>query len=407
VSGNGRTDAPAARGPRPEDTWAPARDIPSEEMVVNMGPQHPATHGVLRVAVKTDGEVVLDCEPMIGNLHRCKEKIAENVQYWQFMPYVDRMDYLAAMNNEECFARACEKLLGLKLSERLEHVRVIMAETGRIASHLMSVGTYGLDVGAITPFLYCYREREESNSLFEKISGGRILYHYMRIGGVMRDVDDEWLQMCLAFLDRVEEKLDEYNTLLTWNKVFQERTMGVGVLSPKVALDYGVTGPALRGSGIDWDTRRDDPYGVYHKFRWQVPVADGRHGTLGDCWNRHYIRALEMKESISIVRQAIDQLPKASPEDYPDSPHKPYAPNVPRVLRAPKGAEVYVRSENPRGELAFYMVSDGGTSPYRMKARGPSFVNISVLPEISRGYLIADLVAIIGSIDIVLGEVDR
>jgi NADH-quinone oxidoreductase subunit D len=285
-----------------------------------------------------------------------------------------------------------------------------MAETGRISSHLMSVGTYGLDVGAITPFLYCFREREEANHLFEKISGGRMLYHYMRIGGVMRDVTDEWLQACLEFLDRVEEKMAEYNTLLTWNKVFQERTMHVGVMSREVALAHGVTGPALRACGVDWDVRRDDPYGVYHKFRWEVPVADGRYGTLGDCWNRHYIRALEMQQSISIVRQAIDSLPKANPDELPqpDSPHKPFVyKGVPRSLRAPKGAEVYVRSENPRGELGFYLVSDGGTAPYRCKIRAPAFVNISTLPVISRGYLIADLVAIIGSIDIVLGEVDR
>jgi NADH-quinone oxidoreductase subunit D len=394
--------------PARDDDWSnPARDVRSEEMVVNMGPQHPATHGVLRVAVKTDGEVVLDCEPMVGNIHRCKEKIAEGNQYFQFMPYTDRLDYLAAMNNEECYARAVEKLCGLKLAERIEYIRVIMSEVGRISSHLMSVGTYGLDVGAITPFLYCFREREEANSLFEEISGGRMLYHFMRVGGVARDLDDAWIQHCLEFLDRVERKMDEYNTLLTWNKVFQERTMNVGVMSKDVALRYGITGPAIRACGIDWDVRRDDPYGYYHKFKWEVPVATGEHGTLGDCWNRHYIRALEMKQSISIVRQAIDMMPKADPSTYPSSPHHPYTPGIPKFVSAPKGAEVYTRSENPRGELAYYIVSDGGKGPYRMKIRGPSFTNISVLAEISRGYLIADLVAIIGSIDIVLGEVDR
>lgn len=394
----------------PEDYAVPERDVRTEELVVNMGPQHPATHGVLRVAVKTDGEVVLDCEPMVGNLHRCKEKIAENVQWWQFVPYTDRLDYLAAMNNEECYCRAVEKLLGIKLPPRAEWIRVIMAEAGRISSHLMSIGTYGLDVGAITPFLYCFREREEANHLFEKISGGRMLYHFLRVGGSSRDLDDAWLQRLLEFLDRVEEKMAEYNTLLTWNKVFQERTMHVGVMTKEMALAHGVTGPALRACGIDWDVRRDDPYGVYDRFKWEVPVADGRHGTLGDCWNRHYIRALEMQQSIAIVRQAVDSLPKAGPDDFQpvESPHKPYlAKGVPRTLRGPKGAEVYVRSENPRGELGFYLVSDGGTSPYRCKIRAPSFVNIAALPVITRGYLIADLVAIIGSIDIVLGEVDR
>jgi NADH-quinone oxidoreductase subunit D len=403
------TDTIDGRGRPPiNDDWSnPSRDVRSEEMVVNMGPQHPATHGVLRVAMKTDGETVLDCESMVGNIHRCKEKIAEGNQYFQFMPYTDRLDYLAAMNNEECYARAVEKLCGLKLHDRIETIRVIMSEVGRVSSHLMSIGTYGLDVGAITPFLYCFREREEANSLFEAISGGRMLYHFIRIGGVARDLDDVWIQQCLEFLDRVERKMDEYNTLLTWNKVFQERTMHVGVMSKDVALRYGITGPALRACGIDWDVRRDDPYGWYHKYKWNVPVADGRYGTLGDCWNRHYIRALEMTQSISIARQAIDSLPKADTAGYPSSPHHPYTPGMPKFVSAPKGAEVYVRSENPRGELAFYIVSDGGKGPYRMKIRGPSFVNIAVLPEISRGYLIADLVAIIGSIDIVLGEVDR
>jgi NADH-quinone oxidoreductase subunit D len=285
-----------------------------------------------------------------------------------------------------------------------------MSEVGRVSSHLMSVGTYGLDVGAITPFLYCFREREEANSLFEKISGGRMLYHFMRIGGCARDLDDAWIQRLLQFLDQVEEKMAEYNTLLTWNKMFQERTMHVGVMSKEVALAYGITGPALRACGVDWDVRRDDPYGIYDRFKWTVPFADGKHGTPGDCWNRHYIRALEMTESISLVRQAVDKMPKAGPDDFQpvESPHKPFlAKGVARTLRAPKGAEVYFRNENPRGELGFYLVSDGGTSPYRCKIRAPAFCNIAVLPVISRGYLISDLVAIIGSIDIVLGEIDR
>ena len=388
--------------------WVPARDAPSEEMVVNMGPQHPATHGVLRVAVRTDGEVVLDCEPMVGNLHRCKEKIAENVQYWQFMPYTDRLDYLAAMNSEECYARAVEKLLGIEIPDRIQWIRLIVAELGRISSHIFSIGVYGLDIGAFTPFLYCYRERERANSLFEKLTGGRMLYHYFRVGGVARDLSDEWIQEALEFLDIVEEKLQQYNTLTTWNKVFRERTQGIGMLSREMALAYGITGPALRASGIDWDVRRDDPYGLYDKVDWKVPVSDGSHGTLGDCWNRHWIRAQELAESIKIVRQAIDRLPARDPKLTPSSIYQPYInPKVPKVLRGPKNAEVYVRGENPRGELAFYLVSDGKNTPYRCKIRGPAFSNIAILPEISRGYLIADLVAIIGSIDIVLGEVDR
>ena len=390
------------------DYWVPARDARSEEMVVNMGPQHPATHGVLRVACKTDGEVVLDCEPMIGNLHRCKEKIAENLQYWQFMPYTDRLDYLAAINNEEVYARAVEKLCGIDIPERIQTIRTIVTELGRVSSHIFSIGVYGLDIGAFTPFLYCYRERERANSLFEALTGGRMLYHYFRVGGVARDLSDEWIADCLEFLDIVEEKSVEYNALTTWNKVFQERTMGIGVLTREKALAWGITGPALRASGIDWDCRRDDPYGNYHLFDWKVPVSDGSHGTLGDCWNRHWIRAQELQESISIIRQAIAKLPPRDPELTPKSMYQPYVnPNVPRTLRGPKDAEVYVRGENPRGELAFYLVSDGGNQPYRCKIRGPAFSNIALLPEISRGYLIADLVAIIGSIDIVLGEVDR
>ncbi len=388
--------------------WVPARDARSEEMVVNMGPQHPATHGVLRVAVKTDGEVVLDCEPMVGNLHRCKEKIAENVQYWQFMPYTDRLDYLAAMNNEHVYARAVEKLCSIEIPERIQYIRILIAELGRIASHIFSVGVYGLDIGAFTPFLYCYRERERSNSLFEKLSGGRMLYHYFRVGGVARDLSDEWIQEAIEFLDIVEEKMSEYNLLTTWNKVFQNRTMGIGVLTPDKAIAFGITGPALRASGVDWDTRRDDPYDIYDKFDWKVPVADGQHGTVGDCWNRHWIRAQELVESIKICRQAIDKMPKRDPALTPKSMYQPYInPKVPRILRGPKDAEVYVRGENPRGELAFYLVSDAKNAPYRCHIRAPAFVNIALLAEISRGYLIADLVAIIGSIDIVLGEVDR
>ena len=398
----------AVSGHDGDDYVNPARDVRSEEMVINMGPQHPATHGVLRVAVKTDGEVVLDCEAMVGNLHRCKEKIAENVQYFQFVPYTDRLDYLAAMNNEECYTRAVEKLLGLEIPDRMQWVRLLITELGRVSSHLMSIGTYALDVGAITAFLYCFREREMMNSLFEKISGGRMLYHFFRVGGMARDVTDEWIQEALELLDRIEEKSVEYNTLLTYNKVFRERTVGIGVLSPKVAKDWGITGPALRASGIDWDVRRDDPYGLYDQVEWKVPVHDGKQSTLGDCWARHWIRAQELLESIKICRQAVDKMPKADPSTQPSSPHHPWmAPGVPRMLRGPRGAEVYVRSENPRGELAYYLVSTGETSPWRCKIRGPGFCNIAVLPEVTRGYLIADLVAIIGSIDIVLGEVDR
>jgi len=382
------------------------RDVRTDELVVNMGPQHPATHGVLRVAVKTDGEVVLDVAPHIGNLHRCKERIAENILYGQFMPYTDRMDYLASMNNELCYALAVEKLLGAKPPERTEYIRVCMAELNRIASHLMSIGTYGLDMGAITPFLYAFRERETSLDLMEEVSGGRMLYHYIRIGGVARDLTPGWSGRCRALMDDMDRRIVQYNTLLTWNSIFIRRTAGVGVLDWETAFDWGITGPALRAAGVDWDVRRDEPYAVYPALKFRVPVGHGtpegeKVGVLGDCWHRHYIRMLEMEQSVSLVRQCLDRiepLPVPAPDDL--------SAKMPKILR-PAPGEVYFRAENPRGELAFYIVSTGDKSPWRLHVRGPSFCNIAVLPVISRGHLLADLVAIIGSIDIVLGEVDR
>jgi NADH-quinone oxidoreductase subunit D len=383
------------------------RDVRTDELVVNMGPQHPATHGVMRVVVKTDGEVVLDCVPHVGNLHRCKERIGENVLYGQFMPYLDRCDYLAAMNNELCYALAVEKLLGIAPPERTAYIRVCVAELNRIASHLMSVGTYGLDMGAITPFLYAFRERETALDLMEELSGGRMLYHYIRIGGIARDLTPGWPDRCRALMDEMDRRLVEYNTLLTWNSIFIDRTAGIGVLDKATALDWGITGPALRAAGVDWDTRRDEPYSLYPTLKFDVPFGHGDAkgatvGVIGDCWHRHYIRMLEMEQSVSLVRQCLDKIASLPPPENADA----VSAKVPKILK-PAPGEVYFRSENPRGELAIFLQSNGTQNPWRLRVRGPSFCNIAVLPEISRGHLLADLVAIIGSIDIVLGEVDR
>lgn len=390
-------EGPAKRILDPQDVEALAgQSLRTEELVVNMGPQHPATHGVLRVVVKTDGEVATALQPHVGNLHRCAEKIGECVPYYQWVPYVDRMDYLAAINNEHGACIAIERLGGIVVPERAEYVRVIMAEVQRVISHLMAIGVYGLDVGAITPFLHTFREREKGLDLLDHISGGRLLYHYVRIGGVKRDLTPEWIDECKALLDAVERRMPEYNALLMNNHIFRERTCGIGVIPTAIAVEWGVTGPALRASGIDWDTRRDAPYGIYDRFAFDVPVApSGIDGVVGDCFHRHWVRVKEVEQSIRIVRQALREMPQGEIQA-----------RLPKVYKPPKG-EVYLRVENPRGELAYYLVSDGGDKAYRARCRGPSFSNIAVLTEVAPGTLIADVVALMGSMDIVLGEVDR
>lgn len=368
----------------------------TEELVVNMGPQHPSTHGVLRVVIKTDGEVVTALQPHIGNLHRCAEKIGESLPYYQWLPYVDRMDYLAAINNEHGACIAIERLAGIVVPERAEYIRVILAEVQRVASHIFAMGVYGLDIGAITPFLHTFRERERGLDLLDHIAGGRLLYHVVRIGGVKRDLSPDWIDECHAFLDAVEERLPEYNTLLLDNHIFQERTCNIGVIPRELAVGWGVTGPALRASGVDWDTRRDAPYGIYDRFQFEVPVAhSGVAGVVGDCFHRHWVRFKETEQAIRIARQALRDLP---PGDI--------QAKLPKTLKPPKG-EVFVRVENPRGELAYYMVADGTDKAWRIRCRGPSFSNIGVMTDVARGALVADLVALMGSLDIVLGEVDR
>jgi len=376
---------------------AVGRDVRTEEMVFNMGPQHPATHGVLRVAVKTDGEYVRALQPHVGNIHRCAEKIGESVAYYQWVPYLDRMDYLAAICNEHVGCMAIERLGGLEVPERAEYIRVIVAEVQRVLSHLMAIGVYGLDLGAFTPFLHQFREREKGMDLLDHLSGGRLLYHYIRIGGVKRDVSQDWLDELHAWLAEVERRMPEYNTLLLHNRVFQERTFHVGVLDRDTAVRWGVTGPALRAAGVDWDCRRDAPYSIYDRFDFEVPcgVSDVG-GELGDCFQRHWIRVREVEESLKIIRQALAQLPEG-----------PVMGRVPKGFK-PEAGEVYVRGENPRGELACYMVSAGKSDKaWRARCRGPSFSNIACITEVAEGALIADLVALIGSMDIVLGEVDR
>jgi NADH-quinone oxidoreductase subunit D len=370
-------------------------DVQSEEMLVNMGPQHPSTHGVLRIVLRTDGEMVLEAVPHLGYLHRCKEKIAENLAYYQYVGYTDRLDYLAAMNNNHAWAMAVEKLAGIEVPQRAEYIRVIAAELNRIASHLVSFGTYGLDMGAFTPFLYAFREREYILDLFEQLCGARLTLSYINIGGVTWDLPPQFLSKLSEFLDYFEPKIDEYNDLLSFNHIFIKRTANVGVVSKELAINYALSGPMIRGSGIPLDLRRTRPYSVYDRLEFDVVVGTGARGTLGDCWDRYWVKMAEMKQCVRILRQCIKQMPDG-----------PFRAKLPRQMKVPPG-EVYAEYENPRGHLGFYIESQGGPIPYRLKIRGPSFVNLAVTGELCRNVLLADVPAIVGSIDIVMGEVDR
>lgn len=372
------------------------RILRREEMAINMGPQHPSTHGVLRLELVLEGEIVVDVIPHIGYLHRCFEKHAEAMNnYQQVIPYCDRLDYLSSMNMDWAYVIAVEKLLGIKVPERVEYIRVIMAELQRIASHLVAVGTYGLDVGAFTPFLYCFRDRERILDLFEMTCGARLLYNYIWVGGLAFDLPAGFIDKAKAFCEYFRPNIKELNDLLTYNEIFVKRTADVGILPADVAIAYGCSGPMLRGSGVDFDLRRDDPYSIYDRFNWKVQVGKGEVGTVGDCWDRYIVRIREMEQSVNIIEQALQQIPAGDVFSA-----------VPKRIR-PNPGDVYARSESPRGEMGFYIVSDGSATPYRVKARSPAFVNLSVLPEICKGYMIADVVAIAGSVDIVLGEVDR
>ena len=371
-------------------------ELKTEEMVVQMGPQHPSTHGVLRLEVTTEGEVVKDVKPVIGYLHRCFEKHCEQMtNYQQVIPYVDRMDYVAAMAMEWSYVLGMERMLGIQVPERVEYIRVIMAELQRIASHIIAIGTYGLDLGAFTPFLYLFRDREMILDIFERTCGARLLYNYFWIGGLSHDIPPEFVDKVKEFIKIFKNTIVEVNNLLSYNEIFIKRTANIGILPADVAINYAASGPVLRGSGVNWDLRRDDPYSIYDRFEWEVQVGKGEVGTVGDCWDRYMVRCREMEQSLKIIEQAVDQIPTGDVQAA-----------IPKRIR-PNPGEIYVRTEAPRGELGFYIVSDGSNSPYRVKGRSSCFVNLSVLPEISRGYMIADLIAILGSIDIVLGEIDR
>lgn len=380
-------------------------DLKREEMLINIGPQHPSTHGVLRLEVITDGEIVKNVVPHLGYLHRCFEKHAESLPYPQVIPYVDRMDYVAAMNSEHAYAMGVERMLGIsdQIPKRVEYIRVLVAELNRLASHFVAIGTYGLDIGAVTPFLWMMRDREHILRLLEWVSGARMLYNYIWIGGLFYDLPVGFEERCISFSKYLKPKLKDLETLLLTNKIFIDRTAKVGTLSMDLAINYGVTGPILRGSGLKFDLRRVDAYSVYPELDFEVPIGEGKMGETGDCWDRTWVRYRECEESLKIIDQCLEKLTKDHKRNREFDPRE----MVPKKIR-PKAQDFYVRAENSKGELGFFFRSDGRSDkPLRCKARGPSFVNLSVLPEISSGYMLSDLVAIVGSLDFVMGEVDR
>jgi len=367
----------------------------TEIMVLNMGPQHPSTHGVLRLEVKLDGEVVVDVTPHIGYLHRCFEKHCEAMNYQQVLPYTDRMDYLASMYMNFGYVEGVEKFMNIEIPERVKFIRVIMGELQRIASHLVAIGTYGIDIGAWTPFLYCFRDRERILDLFEMTCGARLLYNYMWIGGLSHDLHPTFVLKCKEFLNDFKKTIVELNNLLSTNKIFIERTANVGILPVDTAINFGATGPVLRGSGVNWDLRKNDPYSIYDRFDFEVITGKGEKGTVGDCWDRYMVRVREMEQCIRIIEQALDQLPEGD-----------IASAMPKRIKPPVG-EFYFRVESPKGELGYHVISDGSLNPFRVKVRAPSFVHLQLMPIICKGHLVADIIANLGSIDIVLGEIDR
>ena len=376
-----------------------------EEVIINLGPQHPSTHGVLRLEVLLEGEIVRDVVPHLGYLHRCFEKHAESLAYNQIIPYVDRMDYVAAMNSEHAYALGVEKMLGIedKIPKRVEYIRVLVAELNRMASHFVSIGTYAMDLGAFTPFFWLMRDREHLVRLLEWASGARMLYNYIWVGGLYYDLPVGFEEKCLEFIKYLKPKLREMEDLVIVNKIFVERTANVGILPLDMAVNYGITGPMLRASGLRYDIRRVDGYSVYPELDFDVPIGEGKMGTTGDCWDRNYVRVLEIHESVKIVEQCLKRLTTDLKRDRSFDPQA----LVPKKIR-PKAQDLYVRGENPKGELGFFFRADGRTDiPLRCKARSCCFVNLSVISELARGGMVADLVAILGSIDIVLGEVDR
>jgi NADH-quinone oxidoreductase subunit D len=371
-------------------TTPQATFLDANEIVINMGPQHPSTHGVLRVILKLDGEKVLGTECVIGYLHRGVEKIAEHRTYVQFAPYVDRMDYVAAVSNGLGYCEAVEKLLNVEAPPRARYVRTVLTELNRIASHLLWLGTHALDLGAITPLFYTFREREEILRIFENYCGARLTTHAFRIGGLQYETYDGFEEQVKAFCNYFPPKIDEYETLLTGNRIWLERTKGVGILTADEAIDMSVTGPLLRASGVKFDLRKAQPYAAYSEMEFDIPTGEN-----GDTFDRYMVRMEEMRQSLRIIRQAVDKIPEG-----------PILGKVPKIMKPPVG-EIYHSIEAPKGELGYYVVSDGSTQPYRVRVRPPSFINLQALDKMCRGHLVADVVAIIGTIDIVLGEVDR
>jgi len=395
---------------------AASQEFQTEKMSLAMGPSHPSTHGVLRLQLDLDGEIVTKCDPILGYLHRGDEKIAENMTYNQFVPYTDRLDYLAPLASNVAYAIAVEKLAKLEVPERCQAIRVICTELARISAHLLGLGAYGIDVGAWAVFLYAFEEREKLYKLFEELTGARFTTSYTRIGGVARDVPEGWTGRVEKFCDQFLPILEETLSLLTRNKIFQDRTVGVGIISKEDAIAYGLTGPNLRGSGVAFDLRKDKPYSGYDKYEFDVPV-----GSKGDCFDRYLCRGEEMRQSVRIIRQAIKTFP--SGKWYNEDAKKIFAPQKAKVLTSmeelinnfmivtegpqmPAG-EVYFEGENPKGALGFFIVSKGGGVPWRMKIRSPSFCNLSILPLVCKGNLVADVVSILGSLDFVMGECDR
>ena len=399
-------------------------DMEGEKMVLNMGPSHPSTHGVLRIVLEMDGEIITKAIPDVGYLHRGDEKIAENMTYTQFIPYTDRLDYLAPLASNVAYALAVEKLMGIdqKLTPRCQYIRVICCELARISAHLLGVGCFAMDVGALTVFMHTFTEREKLYNLFEALTGARFTTSYTRIGGVSRDTPPGWVAAVRKFCDGVLVTIGDTETLLTRNRIFVDRTKDVGIISKEDAIDYGLTGPNLRGSGVDYDVRKASPYLIYKDLEFEVPL-----GSVGDCYDRYLVRMEEMRQSVRIVRQCLDRIP-GGPDNEGKEPvnvadGKVTLPskgkvltsmeelihqfiNVTQGVNAPSG-EIYFGAENPKGELGFYINSRGGGTPYRLKIRAPSFVNLSIMSHVLPGHMMSDVVSILGSIDFVMGECDR
>ncbi len=369
----------------------------AQEMVLNMGPHHPSTHGVLRFILQTDGEMMVKATPDVGFLHRGIEKISERLPWQTFMPYTDRIDYVASANCNLGYALAVERLAGIEVPEKAEYLRVIAAELSRIGSHFIGFGALLLDLGAVTPFVHALRERETYNDLMEMLCGARLTHNYVRIGGVSSDLPAGFRKKCLDFVNHLEyEFLEEFNEMISFNTILINRLANVGVITLEEAHQYTLTGPNLRGSGERFDLRRDDPYSLYDRFEFDIPVGSGKFGKLGDSYDRYWVRIEEVTQSCRIIRQALEQMPRTGE----------VRTKLPAVFTVPAG-EIYVRTEAPRGELGYYLISDGGKNPFRVKIRTGSFSAMTIIEHISQGVMVADLVAIIGSLDVVAPEIDR